>query len=218
MSRAGLPALPPPPATMLLTLQGAGAYDAAVHCASVSAARRLLQERLTTATRPSMSMPSMSDGSSTMRWLHLPMCLSCTLATHVGGCLSGAQQTLRHNLYGQAEVACPLHGSRAVFGRFAMMQGNFRRPSSEAIRRGAIGRGTVHSTQHRLCRQCATQEAPFRRCVPKSACSVRHAVIWEVDSRHRAYCRFDNDDRRGPKGEYSLANRDLAIYCPLHEG
>ena len=29
----------------LLTLQGAGAYDAAVHCASVSAARRLLQQR-----------------------------------------------------------------------------------------------------------------------------------------------------------------------------
>ena len=27
----------------LLTLQGAGAYDAAVHCASVSAARRLMQ-------------------------------------------------------------------------------------------------------------------------------------------------------------------------------
>ena len=29
----------------LLTLQGAGAYDAAVHCASVSAARRMLQQR-----------------------------------------------------------------------------------------------------------------------------------------------------------------------------
>ena len=29
----------------LLTLQGAGAYDAAVHCASVSAARRLLQQQ-----------------------------------------------------------------------------------------------------------------------------------------------------------------------------
>jgi len=29
----------------LLTLQGAGAYDAAVHCASVSAARRILQQR-----------------------------------------------------------------------------------------------------------------------------------------------------------------------------
>ena len=28
----------------LLTLQGAGAYDAAVHCASVSAARRILQQ------------------------------------------------------------------------------------------------------------------------------------------------------------------------------
>jgi hypothetical protein len=27
----------------LLTLQGAGAYDAAVHCASVSAARRITQ-------------------------------------------------------------------------------------------------------------------------------------------------------------------------------
>lgn len=29
----------------LLTLQGAGAYDAAVHCASVSAARRILQQQ-----------------------------------------------------------------------------------------------------------------------------------------------------------------------------
>ena len=29
----------------LLTLQGAGAYDAAVHCASVSAARRIMQQR-----------------------------------------------------------------------------------------------------------------------------------------------------------------------------
>lgn len=28
----------------LLTLQGAGAYDAAVHCASVSAARRMLMQ------------------------------------------------------------------------------------------------------------------------------------------------------------------------------
>ena len=32
-------------ASSLLTLQGAGAYDAAVHCASVSAARRLLQQQ-----------------------------------------------------------------------------------------------------------------------------------------------------------------------------
>lgn len=29
----------------LLTLQGAGAYDAAVHCASVSAARRIMQHQ-----------------------------------------------------------------------------------------------------------------------------------------------------------------------------
>ena len=32
-------------ASSLLTLQGAGAYDAAVHCASVSAARRLVQQQ-----------------------------------------------------------------------------------------------------------------------------------------------------------------------------
>ena len=34
----------------LLTLQGAGAYDAAVHCASVSAARRILSQRGDTPT------------------------------------------------------------------------------------------------------------------------------------------------------------------------
>lgn len=35
----------------LLTLQGAGAYDAAVHCASVSAARRILtSQRVDTPT------------------------------------------------------------------------------------------------------------------------------------------------------------------------
>lgn len=31
----------PPGSTSLLTLQGAGAYDAAVHCAAISAAKRL---------------------------------------------------------------------------------------------------------------------------------------------------------------------------------
>lgn len=36
---------PLPESDSLLTLQGAGAYDAAVHCASVSAARRLLTGR-----------------------------------------------------------------------------------------------------------------------------------------------------------------------------
>ena len=37
----------------LLTLQGAGAYDAAVHCASVSAARRILQQNVPGATSSS---------------------------------------------------------------------------------------------------------------------------------------------------------------------
>lgn len=40
------PPAPPAAAGSLLTLQGAGAYDAAVHCASVSAARRMLQQRV----------------------------------------------------------------------------------------------------------------------------------------------------------------------------
>lgn len=43
----------PPPLVhqgSLLTLQGAGAYDAAVHCASVSAARRILSQRGDTPT------------------------------------------------------------------------------------------------------------------------------------------------------------------------
>ncbi|KAK9838039.1 hypothetical protein WJX74_010289 [Apatococcus lobatus] len=57
MERPQPPPPPPPPAApvcvsqpapvpgSLLTLQGAGAYDAAVHCASVSAARRMEQQR-----------------------------------------------------------------------------------------------------------------------------------------------------------------------------
>lgn len=47
------PVAPPPPLVhqgSLLTLQGAGAYDAAVHCASVSAARRILSARGDTPT------------------------------------------------------------------------------------------------------------------------------------------------------------------------
>lgn len=40
----------------LLTLQGAGAYDAAVHCASVSAARRILSNRGDTPTQAGSSM------------------------------------------------------------------------------------------------------------------------------------------------------------------
>lgn len=42
---AGSAYVDPVRAGSLLTLQGAGAYDAAVHCASVSAARRILQQR-----------------------------------------------------------------------------------------------------------------------------------------------------------------------------
>lgn len=52
-----------PEAGSLLTLQGPGAYDAAVHCASVSAARRL-----STPTSRTASMPSeMMGGPSTPR-------------------------------------------------------------------------------------------------------------------------------------------------------
>ena len=40
----------------LLTLQGAGAYDAAVHCASVSAARRIQSHRGDTPTQAGSSM------------------------------------------------------------------------------------------------------------------------------------------------------------------
>lgn len=40
----------------LLTLQGAGAYDAAVHCASVSAARRIMSHRGDTPTHAGSSM------------------------------------------------------------------------------------------------------------------------------------------------------------------
>ena len=39
----------------LLTLQGAGAYDAAVHCASVSAARRIMSHRGDTPTHAGSS-------------------------------------------------------------------------------------------------------------------------------------------------------------------
>ena len=42
----------------LLTLQGAGAYDAAVHCASVSAARRILQQQQNPDTALPQSMHS----------------------------------------------------------------------------------------------------------------------------------------------------------------
>ena len=40
----------------LLTLQGAGAYDAAVHCASVSAARRIQSHRGDTPTQAGSSL------------------------------------------------------------------------------------------------------------------------------------------------------------------
>lgn len=43
---------PVPAAGSLLTLQGAGAYDAAVHCASVSAARRIMQHQGSVASSP----------------------------------------------------------------------------------------------------------------------------------------------------------------------
>lgn len=55
------PTSPLSPGT-LLTLQGAGAYDAAVHCASVSAARRLAQERRITG-----AIPAGLQGSSSAR-------------------------------------------------------------------------------------------------------------------------------------------------------
>jgi hypothetical protein len=59
------PTSPLSPGT-LLTLQGAGAYDAAVHCASVSAARRLAQERRITG-----AIPAGLQGSSSARYLNL---------------------------------------------------------------------------------------------------------------------------------------------------
>ena len=49
------PPLLPADTGSLLTLQGAGAYDAAVHCASVSAARRL------TSPGPSRTTSALSD-------------------------------------------------------------------------------------------------------------------------------------------------------------
>lgn len=168
----------PPLAAMLLTLQGAGAYDAAVHCASVSAARRMLQERLVAA-----SVPSISDGSSSIRWLqsshyitiglshpyYVTIGLYRAFVTHLSSCLSGVQPTTRCNWYGQAEVV-PFLRILSLIWRIAMIQGEFSRPRCEAIR--PIWRRTIHNAQRRLCHQPASQEAHFRRCVAETACSV----------------------------------------------
>ncbi|KAK9804179.1 hypothetical protein WJX73_009336 [Symbiochloris irregularis] len=61
---------PPAPVTHvgpLLTLQGAGAYDAAVHCASVSAARRILQSAGSPEGQPAVvgqaSIPPLDPGA-----------------------------------------------------------------------------------------------------------------------------------------------------------
>ena len=55
----------------LLTLQGAGAYDAAVHCASVSAARRIMQHQITVpaASHFGPAVPSAFGGRASQQQL-----------------------------------------------------------------------------------------------------------------------------------------------------
>lgn len=82
----------------LLTLQGAGAYDAAVHCASVSAARRILSARGDTPTHyqaaaaaaaaggshPAMRNPFDPHAPYTPRSVRAPAVHLTGVLTHVG--------------------------------------------------------------------------------------------------------------------------------------
>lgn len=64
----------------LLTLQGAGAYDAAVHCASVSAARRMLQQRYLTEMLP------LAAGVGAFRYLSVTRCEVSSAIHDASGC------------------------------------------------------------------------------------------------------------------------------------
>lgn len=62
----------PTSSTTLLTLQGPGAYDAAVHCASVSAARRLAMRQVAGGEMPAGAGPKPGERPAAVDMLGSP--------------------------------------------------------------------------------------------------------------------------------------------------